>query len=128
MARSGIAEGTAETAMAHITDMLGTAFRDKLIARLGGTQIKAPQSKAALSDHHLLVVALGRVDAEELVEVLPAEQFYIPRGTIAPAARLEAVMEADRCGDTNAEIARRLGISDRHVRRLRAKGRAWKGA
>ena len=111
-----------EAPMDYIADMMGTAFRDRVMACLGGTTLRVPRSKAALTDDHELVSALGREDAEEMVELVGAEMFYIPRGP-QKSDRHMVVYEASRAGKTTNQIARDLGISDRQVRRLRAKAR-----
>lgn len=108
-------------AMAFITDMLGTGFRDKLIATMGGTTIKVPTGKTMITDDHPLVRHLGRIDAEELVELMAAEQFYIPNGHIRAESTLAAVRRMVLAGRTNNQIASDLALSERHVRRIRAK-------
>lgn len=109
-----------EGTMDYITDMLGTGFRDKMIATMGGMSIKVPANVSNLSDDHQLVCSLGRIDAEELVDTVPAATVYIP--TSLPAAvKQDRVATMVRAGKNNNEIARALGISDRQVRRYRAK-------
>lgn len=108
--------------MDYIADMMGSAFRDKVSAQLGGATLIIPRKKSSLSDNHPLVTALGRDDAEEMVELVAGERFYIPRGP-QKGDRHMVVYEASRAGKTTNQIARDLGISDRQVRRLRAKAR-----
>lgn len=105
--------------MDYVTDQLGTAFRDKMIATLGGTQIKVPLHKATLGNKHPLVQALGRIDAEELVEVVPGEGFYVPNGKASLSTR-DQVVSLVLASKTTNEIAQTLGISDRQVRRHRS--------
>lgn len=107
-------------AMAYITDMLGTAFRDKMMATLGGTEIKVPSKPMHMSDDHPLVSALGRIDADELVDTMAGESFYVPIGA-APRNMLSALIPHILAGKKSAEIARDMGISQRHVRRLRSR-------
>lgn len=111
-----------EGAMGYIVDMLGAALRDKMVATMGGTSIKVPTRIKALTDEHPLVRNLGRLDAEELVAIMPGEAFYIPSGSANDGKR-ESVAALVKAGKTNSEIARELGISDRQVRRHRAKSR-----
>lgn len=103
--------------MAYVTDMLGTAFRDKMIATMGGTTIKVPSKSTTLTADYILVKCLGEVDAAELVEIMPGEAIYIPTGNNRADAVAALVMD----GKNNNEISRVLGVSDRQVRRLRAR-------
>lgn len=111
-----------EAPMDYIADMMGSAFRDKVSAQLGGATLIIPRKKSSLSDDHPLVTALGRDDAEEMVELVAGERFYIPLGPQKDDRHM-VVYEASRAGKTTNQIARDLGISDRQVRRLRAKAR-----
>ena len=108
-----------EGGMDYITYMLGTGFRDKMIATMGGTTIKVPSRIKVLDDEHQLVRCLGRIDAEELVDTLPGELVYIPIGEKPnPKRELVAAMVMD--GKTNDQIARALNITDRMVRNYRS--------
>lgn len=109
-----------EGAMAYITDMLGTAFRDKMMETLGGTEIKVPQYVSIMNDDHPLVRALGRIDADELVDTMAGEAFYVPHGN-PPDNKLQELIPHILAGKKAAEIARDMGISQRHVRRLRSR-------
>lgn len=111
--------GAPETAMAYIADMLGAAFRDKMIATMGGTAVKVPSKASTLTDDHSLVRNLGRDDAEELVSIMAGEALYIPNGVLHTGRRSD-VASLVLAGKTNGEIARELGISERQVRRHRA--------
>lgn len=106
-----------EGTMEFIAAELGTAFRDKMIATMGGTEIKVPSRKKTLGDNHHLVRSLGRIDAEELVEVAGGESFAIP---LRRPSNRAAVVRLVMAGKNNTEIARELGITSRQVRRLRA--------
>ncbi|CAM3394979.1 regulatory protein, luxR family [Paracoccus aminovorans] len=109
-----------EGAMAYIADMLGAGLRDKMVATMGGTSIKIPTRIKALTDEHPLVRNLGRLDAEELVAIMPGESFYIPNGS-ANTGRRDAVLALITEGKNNQEVARILGISERMVRRHRSR-------
>lgn len=107
-----------EGGMDYITYMLGTGFRDKMIATMGGTTIKVPSHIKVLDDEHQLVRCLGRIDAEELVDTLPGEMVYIPVGERAnPKGELVANMVME--GRTSAQIARALDLSERQVCNIR---------
>lgn len=58
---------------------LGEGIGQKLQAAFGGTQIKIPSETNALTDNHPLMIALGAVDAEELVEEVGGDFFYATR-------------------------------------------------
>ena len=107
-----------ESGMNYITYMLGTSFRDKMIATMGGTTIKVPSHIKVLDDEHQLVRCLGRIDAEELVDTLPGELVYIPVGEqVNPRGEKIAKMVME--GLNNAQIARAVNLSDRQVRNIR---------
>lgn len=107
-----------EGTMDYITDMLGTAFRDKMIATMGGTEIKVPVRLKTLSDGHFLVHHLGRIDAEELVDTVPGAIICIPVGA-KPCTNRDKVAKMVKDGMTSNQIAQELGITSRQVRRLR---------
>lgn len=108
-----------EGTMDYIADMLGTGLRDKIVATMGGTTISVPSRMSSLDDDHLLVRCLGRIDAEELVDTVPAAVFYVPKG--APTvSRMNRAIAMTKAGATISTIARALNISDRQVGRYRA--------
>lgn len=109
----------ADSIMGCIADELGQDFHDKVIATLGGTEVKVPKRLARLGEDHALVAALGAEDAAKLVAVIGGEVLHVPCSANAAAARRSAVVAAVRQGQTTNQIARTLGISARHVRRLR---------
>lgn len=115
-------EGTPpDNAMAYISDMMGRAFHDKIVAALGGTDINVPKTTNRLNPAHPLVVALGADDAAEVVDLVGGERITVPRGAQDARGRREAVAAALKEGLNNNQIARNLGITCRHVRRLRPK-------
>ncbi len=107
-----------DRALDYIADMLGTGFRDKMIATMGGTEIKVPVRIKTLTDEHHLVRHLGRIDAEELVDTVPGEIIYIPHAA-KPNPTRDRVALLVKAGKTSDQIAHELGITARQVRRLR---------
>lgn len=109
---------SSDSAIAYITEILGVAFREKLTKSFGGTTVLVPKQASALTDTHPLVMNLGRAEAEELCAALAGECLYVPTGR--RSIRPEQVEAATLAGKPTRSIARELGISDRHVRRIRA--------
>lgn len=102
-----------------IIHTLGMDYFERLQTQLGGTTIKPPRDPARLDEQHHLVKALGHEDARRLCEVMGGEEFYVPRGKRHASPHLTATARLLRAGKTCTQIARELGISDRHVRNLR---------
>lgn len=94
----------------------GTGLRIalKLMSSFGGLDLKVPK---AVQKGHVLALALGMDDAELLCQHLAGGELYVPHGR-KPRSQRGAVQELERQGRDRAQIARALGISQRHVRRL----------
>lgn len=105
--------------MDYIVDMLGTGLRDKMMETMGGTTICIPSSVRVLTDDHKLVRGLGRIDAEELVDTVPAAIFYVPKSNAAVSTKDRAILMM-KAGASIPTVARALNISDRTVGRYRA--------
>lgn len=99
--------------LAEVADLFGIEAVVALVDHYGGTEIKFPARPPA--DDHPILKALGDDLGRALCAYYAGGQVYIPHGkrssTRAEVARLEAA------GYDRASIARRLGISQRHVRR-----------
>lgn len=96
-----------------VQDHLGDALVLRLRQTLGGRDIRIPRADSAVPDDHPLVQAVGRADAERLCGLCGGEQVYIPK----IGNREDAYMDALNEGLRNVEIAQRLGVSERQVRR-----------
>ncbi len=107
-----------DSACSSIISALGADFFARLQTRLGGQEIKPPRRGKFLTEDHPLVCALGFEDAKALCEVCGGEQLYIPRGW-RNHPQLGAVACEVEAGSGTSAIASKLGISQRHVRRLK---------
>lgn len=98
--------------LAEIADLFGVEAAVALVEHFGGTEVKFPARPA---DDHPVLLALGDELGRALCAYFGGELIYVPHGrrssTRAEVARPEAA------GYDRAAIARRLGISQRHVRR-----------
>jgi hypothetical protein len=93
----------------------GTGMRValRLMQEFGGQDVKFPKSPR---EGHPLVKALGEADAVALCGLLGGDQIYIPHGRRRTRRREVEALEG--VGRSRSEIARALGLSARHVRRL----------
>lgn len=104
-----------------VADTLGLSVALKLIAEFGGQELKFPRRPRP---DHPIVKALGETDGYAVCEFLSGSMIYVPHGR--SGANRRAVEGLAEKGHSRGEIARILGISQRHVRRLangEAKGR-----
>lgn len=86
----------------------------KLVANFGGRDVKFPKVPTA---DHAVALALGMDDATILCQHLDGNQIYVPHGR-PPRSQRAAVTAMQAQGRDRAAIARALGITERHVRRL----------
>lgn len=107
-----------DTVCGNIYAVAGRAYFERLQAALGGQEIKSPTKKKWLTPEHPLVQAIGQDDAERLVDITRGEQFYVPFG-MRQVGKTDEVARELQAGKSTQDIARRLGISTRHVRRLK---------
>jgi len=98
----------------ELAETLGLRMALKLIRHFGGTEIKPPKKPAA---DHPIVVALGNEDASALCSYLHGGLMYVPHMRARRSVRSD-VLNLQAGGKERREIARMLGISQRHVRRM----------
>jgi hypothetical protein len=84
-----------------------------LIEAFGGLEMSFPESPSA---DHRLVKALGEADAKAICSVLGGQTTYVPRNAARKTASEVRRLELEGLGPD--QIARKLKISVRHVRRL----------
>ncbi|MDN5785730.1 Mor transcription activator family protein [Pseudorhodobacter sp.] len=95
---------------------LGMRAALKLMQAFGGLDLKFPKSPAP---DHPVAVALGMDDALALCQHFGGNQIYVPKpGGRRRPTRRKAVLALQDQGRSRAEIARALGLSERHVRHL----------
>lgn len=100
-----------------VAEAVGVRLALKLIELFGGLDLYVPHTLR--EDHPLM--ALGADDASALCEALGGETIYVPRMAAGPR-RTGDVANLAAAGRTRAQIARALGITQRHVRRLARRG------
>ncbi|MFB2531014.1 helix-turn-helix domain-containing protein [Paracoccus sp. p3-h83] len=98
--------------LVDVAETLGLRVALSLIQNYGGTEVKFPVRPRP---DHPVIKALGEVDALALCEFLGGQQIYVPHARPARSRRPEVLDLAER-GLSRAEIARRLGLSQRYVR------------
>lgn len=101
------------TSLQDVAETLGVALALKLVQHFGGVELKVPHG---LKPGHPLL-ALGEEDARRLCAFLGGGELYVPK-RVTGTARPGDVASLEAQGMTRAQIARRLGLSQRHVRRL----------
>lgn len=106
-----------------VYEVAGVAGVLAVIERWGGTPMYVPYPRS-LHDQHPLVLTLGAEAALRLCKLHPGEPIDVPVGRGYRAALLAAdVAKATVGGDSEADIARRHGITTRWVRELRRRER-----
>lgn len=101
-----------------IAETLGLPLALRLMAAFGGQELRIPKEPVP---GHPILKALGETDGRALCQYLADEKIYVPHGRPARNARA-AVLELERKGRSRREIARLLGLSQRHVRRMANRG------
>lgn len=94
-----------------VAETLGLELVFKLVKHFGGVELKVPHK---LTPAHPLMV-LGEHDAQAVCRFVGGGILYVPM--MSPSRRRE-VLAMEAAGKTRWEIARALGMSQRHVRRL----------
>lgn len=97
-----------------VAETLGLQIALKLIEHFGGAEMKFPKNPGA--DHPVLA-ALGNEDGRALCSFLHGGLIYVPHAKARRSIRMDVLaLQAD--GKGRREIARLLGVSQRHVRRM----------
>lgn len=97
-----------------IAETLGLNVALKVIEHFGGQEIKFP---VRVRDDHEVCQALGKEDAAALCQFLGGSLIYVPHMRARRSIRLD-VLALEDAGRERREIARILGVSQRHVRRM----------
>lgn len=96
-----------------VAEALGLTVALRLIDHFGGRDMVFPVSPAP---DHPVIKALGETDGFALCHFLSGTKIYVPHAR--SAGRRRRVEELAAIGLSRGEIARALGVSQRHVRRL----------
>lgn len=106
-----------DEALAALADAIGEPSAMKLAQHFGGTKLYVP---CRIGEHHPIVAALGRDDADRLVAWAGGGNLDVPK----QAARRARVYDLRSQGSlTIAQIALETSYSERHVYRLLRDGR-----
>jgi Mor family transcriptional regulator len=102
---------------ADLTHLLGEAAAALLVERLGGIPVYVP---ACPSSGSPLVLALGHAAAARLCDVCAGQTLELPsRAAAAARARRSQILYDLARGLPASEVARRHGLSVRHIRNIR---------
>jgi len=99
--------------LVDVAETLGLSVALKLIQAFGGQDLKFPRRPGP---DHPVIKALGETDGYAVCKYLAGSMIYVPHGRAG--ARRRAVADLSEKGHSRGRIARLLGISQRHVRRL----------
>lgn len=101
----------------QIVDAIGWDAAFTVIARWGGTTIDLPRAEPG----PLLVQALGTDVARLLCASLGPGKLAVPRAVAwMTAQRDREVIARRRAGETESDVARRFGLTDRRIRQILA--------
>lgn len=96
-----------------IAETLGIEVVIKLVQHFGGTRFMVPKK---LKPHHQINV-LGEEKAQAFCDYLGGEQIEIPRRLKKNPVTARQITDLEKQGLTRVQIARKLGVSLRHIRR-----------
>ncbi|AEI71111.1 hypothetical protein [EBPR siphovirus 4] len=96
-----------------LAETLGVRVALKLMQEFGGQDLRIPKNPRP---DHPIIKALGEEDGRAVCHFMTDQSIYVPHAR-ATTRRL-SVQQLAETGRTRAEIARLLGVSTRHVRRL----------
>jgi len=97
-----------------VAETLGVSVVLKLIQHFGGIEVRFPKFP---NDDHPVIKALGKEDGLALCKFLSGDPVYVPHMKSRKSARRD-VLALQKSGHNGPAIARQLGISQRHVRRM----------
>lgn len=99
--------------LVDVAETLGLRVALALIQNFGGLEVKFPARPRA---DHPVIKALGETDGYALCSFLGGQAIYVPHGR-SGSSRAE-ILKLEAQGMDRAAIARTLGLSQRHVRRM----------
>lgn len=99
--------------LVDVAETLGLRVAIKLMQIYGGQEVKFPRRPGS---DHAVTKALGEADAIAVCNLLGGDLIYIPHGRARRSARAD-ILALEAKGHDRREIARILGLSQRHVRR-----------
>jgi hypothetical protein len=102
------------TSLVDVAETLGMRVALALIQHFGGQDVKFPRLPRP---DHPVILALGETDGFALCQFLHGAQIYVPHARPAKSVRAD-VLRMEARGMDRASIARALGVTTRHVRRV----------
>lgn len=96
-----------------VAETLGMGVAVKLMQIYGGQEVKFP---TAPGTDHPVIKAMGEKDGLALCHFLGGILIYVPHGRARKSSRAD-ILKLEAAGHDRREIARLLGLSQRHVRR-----------
>ncbi len=100
--------------MIEVAEVLGMRVAIALIRNFGGQEVKFPRRPRP---DHPVILALGETDGNALCDYLGGQMIYVPHARPPRSVRKDVLRMAGE-GMDRGTIARMLGISQRHVRRM----------
>lgn len=108
-----------QKSLIDIAESLGMETASALVEHFGGGRVWIPQQWR--EDHPLNIIGEDR--ARQLCEHFGPSGLDVPKSLIAHEARFGVIRQLEKEGVSRLEIARRLGLTDRTIRRdLRRSG------
>lgn len=105
----------------EIAETIGVRLALKIVQVFGGREIKFPVRP---HDQHSVILALGKDDGYEICKYMGGSLISVPHCRPRKNARDE-IAKLEALGLSRGEIARRLGITQRHVRRYAKPPPKW---
>lgn len=99
--------------LVDVAETLGMGVALKLIQAFGGQEVKFPKNPGP---DHEIIKALGETDGPAICQFLGGTLVYIPHGRPRRSSKAE-ILALEAKGHDRRQIARILGLSQRHVRR-----------
>ena len=99
--------------LVDVAETLGLRVAVAMIEHFGGLEVRIPVYPGP---EHPIIKALGDEDGYALCDLLRGQVVYIPNNRVASLRSQVGRLTAR--GNSIPEIARMLGLSQRHVRRL----------
>lgn len=100
--------------LVDVAETLGLKVALELMRHFGGLEVKFPVRPKS---DHAVIKALGERDGLALCQFLGGQAIYVPRRRSAGAVGAD-IQRLEKQGLDRGEIAKLLGLSVRHVRRV----------
>lgn len=105
---------TLPSSIEEIAETIGVRLALKIVQVYGGSEAYFPKKP---NDDHPVIQALGKEDGYAICKYMGGSVLSVPHCK-PPRNALSAIRRLEAEGLSRSEIARRLGITQRHVRRV----------